>query len=160
MGLIENGWKRELLDKIVDSWAMHRTGTPSEFAENMKTFTSVEDVPETMSRSDAWLLEYARQPYLQYLTLAELRVEFHRVVALNSLTFISGSWPKPPRRVTEQGLRRFQHLIAETNRRGTDMREMDAKKLTADERKVVFEGLPIELVETLYPADRGDRAQD
>lgn len=154
MGLIENGWKGELLDKIVQSWAVHRTGTPTQVSEDVNAFTSVEDVPEKLSRSDAWLLEYARQPYYQHLVLDELRVEFNRAMAINALTFIIGSWPKPPRWVTEEGLRRFQHLIAETNRRGIDIREMDVKKLTAKERKIVFEGLPLELVEKLSSPDR------
>lgn len=149
MGAIENKWKMELVNRIVHAWSLHRTGTPMEATLDMNAFAPVEDVPDSMSRSEAWLLEYARRPYLRDLSVEQLRVEFQRAMAINSLTFLIGSWEKPPQRFTAEGLRHFQHVIAELGRRALDVREMAAEKLTDRERKVVFQGLPGELVEQL-----------
>lgn len=148
-GVTLDEWKLPIVHHVVQQWSDFRTGTPPEFAENLKGFGTVEDIPDRMTRSDAWLLEYARSPYLRGLSLPELRAHLHRTVVVNSLTFVIGSWPKPSREETAEGLRRFQHTIAEINRRGIDMREMAMEMLTDTDRANVFAGLPKELVDKL-----------
>lgn len=81
--------------------------------------------------------------------MEQLRFLFHRTVAVNSLTFLKGEWPKPPQSEVAEGMRVFQHIIEETNRRGIDLRMFDARLLTADEKARVYVGLPMELARIL-----------
>lgn len=158
VGLLHNRWKIPIVERLVQEWSNFRTGSGTEFSHSMRDFATVQDIPERMPRSDAWLLEYEREPYYRELTLQQLRMHFHRTVAVNSLTFLKGNWPKPRRDETAEGLRRFAHLNAEINRRGIDMRQMSPRNMTADEQALVFSGLPEELVEMLTKnlRDEGD----
>jgi len=79
---------------------------------------------------------------------------------MNSLTFVKGSWPKPPRAHTEHHLRVFTHLIEESNLRGLDMREFASDKLTPAEQAEVHAGLPAELVQILSKRCPDERPQD
>jgi hypothetical protein len=129
-----------------------RTGDATIWSEDPTDFDLIEDISDQMSRSEMWYLEYRRDPYLRTLPVERLRVLFNRCVAVTSLTFIKGSWPKPPREETEQSMRFFTHLIEETNRRGLDMRDFARDKLTSADKAQVYSGLPAELVKVLDPA--------
>lgn len=157
LGMLQNEWKRPILDQLVAAWSEFRTGGPPEFSDDPRGFGTVEDIPDRMTRSDVWRLEYARDPYLQDLTIQDLRVFFQRTVAWNARTFVKGDWPKPKHEETADGMRRFTHSIEEVNRRGLDMREMDARKMTRAERDIVFTGLPEDLVKILRKPAVDDR---
>jgi hypothetical protein len=152
-GAIEHPWKMGFVDRVVDAWSRSRVGGPAVQESGLSGFETVHDIPPTMARSDTWLLEYERTPYLASYSDRRLQVLFHRVMAVNSLTFIKGSWPKPSHEATSQGLRIFQHVIAETNRRGLDMQQFDRRCLTPDEEAEVHEGIPAELIQMLTERD-------
>jgi hypothetical protein len=154
MGSISNEWKVPVLDHVVQSWSDFRTGTPTVAGDILETFETITDIPKRMTRSDAWALEYARNPYLEKFSLSELRVYFNRLVALNSLALFKGSWSKPPKPFAAEITRRFAHALGETNRRAIDMREMDRRWLTPADESAVSEGLPSELIAALK--NRGD----
>ena len=152
MGSINNPWKIQFIESIINAWSMFRTGDPlhSDNSDNdVYGFSTVKDIPRRMKKYEVWQLEYQRNPYLNVLTLEQLRVHFHRTMAVNSLAFVKGSWPKPTKENIENGLRQCQHVIEETNLRGVDMRDFHLSLLTPDEMKQVFSGLPLELVSIL-----------
>ena len=150
VGSAEKYWKRGLIDLIVREWANYRTGTPAvNRALEDGEFDAVFDVPSQMRRYEAWKLAYRRNPYLRPLANADLRVHFHRCVALNSLSFVKGGWPRPPAEFTQVHIRRFGDAIDEINARGLDMREFDPKLMSGADRSQAYAGLPGELVETL-----------
>jgi len=148
-GVVMHGWKAPIINGIASLWSNFRTGGDPVPRDGFPEVGMVEDIPDRMPRSDMWLLEYARNPYLKDLTTKQLHTHFWRLMALNSLTFVKGSWRKPSHEETMEVIQRFQHAIAETNRRGVDMRELDFKLLDDQQRTVVLAGLPVELVDIL-----------
>jgi hypothetical protein len=153
-GALNHPWKMLFVDYIVDAWSRARTGSPVLESED-RNFETVEDIPESMRGSEVWQLEYRRVPYLQALSVERLRAMFHRTIAVNSLSFLKGAWPKPPAPEISKGMRIFTHIIEETNRRGLDIRLLDERLLTAEEKVQVFLGLPEELVNILSSEARG-----
>lgn len=148
-GIRNHPWKINFLNRIVDAWSNARTGQSSERDNRHADFETIQDVPGTMRRSEAWSLEYQREPYLQKLTLNQLRVHFHRIIALNSLSFLKGNWPKPEQKQTIAVLRRLQHANDEINKRGLNLRELDYKLLTDHELLQVHAGLPAEFIQMM-----------
>jgi hypothetical protein len=145
----EGTWKQPIVERVVEAWSQMRTGGTTIWSEDPTNFDLLEDIPETMSRSDGWYLEYRRNPYMRTLPVNRLRVLFNRCLAMTCLTFVKGNWPKPPHGHTEEHLRVFTHLIEESNQRGLDIREFATDKLTPAERVEVYAGLPDELVQKL-----------
>ncbi|OPY98912.1 hypothetical protein A5906_30615 [Bradyrhizobium sacchari] len=82
-----------------------------------------------------------------------MRVHFHRCVALNSLSFVKGGWPKPPDEFTRTHIQRFGDAIDEIDERGLDRRELSPKLMSPAELAKAYLGLPKELVEMLSPAN-------
>jgi hypothetical protein len=116
-----------------------RTGAPVVEGKNV-SFEAVEDVPDIITHSDEWCLEYSRDPHLRMTPIPELRTLFQRTVAVNSLAFVKGSWPKQPDQAIRGGLRIFTHVLEETNRRGIDIRLLNANLLTTAEKAQVYAG--------------------
>lgn len=85
--------------------------------------------------------------------VGRLRVHFHRCVALNSLSFVKGGWPKPPDEFTRTHIQRFGDAIDEIDERGLDRRELSPKLMSPAELAKAYLGLPKELVEMLSPAN-------
>jgi hypothetical protein len=148
-GTLNDPWKRQFVNHIVDAWSVMRSGSAVAIESEDRDFVPIEDIPKSMARHEMWRLEYNRNPYLQTASLERLRTIFQRVIAVNSLTFLRGSWPKPSHQETAEGLRMFTHLIEETNRRGIDVRLLDRDLLTVAEKAEVYAGLPDELVAML-----------
>jgi hypothetical protein len=154
LSAIEQRWKVEFIDLLVQSWSRFRTGSvvverPYEGSQ----FETIEDIPEKMPRSDAWRLEYKRGPYLCNFSDQQLKVHFNRCVALSSVAFVIGSWAKPTHEETAAGLRLFTDAIEEINRRSLDMRDFSPKLLSSEELQEVHKGLPDELVAMLSGQD-------
>lgn len=149
VGAVYQPWKMQFADRIVDDWSHLRTGGPAKQDGDLNGFETVSDVPESMARSEFWQLEYRRNPYLSTMPVDRLRAHFHRTMAVNSLTLLKGSWPKPSRHEASESLRIFQHVLEETNRRGLDMRLFDPRHLSATEKAQIYIGLPDELVQIL-----------
>jgi hypothetical protein len=102
-GAIDHPWKMQFVDRIVDEWSHMRTGVSVLEGKDIN-FEVVEDIPEIMRHSETWQLEYRRDPYLQMLPVEQLRAMFQRTVAVNSLAFVKGSWPKPLHHAISEGL--------------------------------------------------------
>jgi hypothetical protein len=81
---IEQRWKMRLVDCVAQKWSEFRTGG-SPVAGRPDQFEPIDDVPDTMKRHEVWKLAYKRNPYLSALTAKQLKLHFHRCVALNSL---------------------------------------------------------------------------
>lgn len=150
---IEQHWKVEFIDLLVQGWSHFRTGSPvTERPYEGQHFETIEDIPDRMPRSDTWRLEYKRRPYLRNLTDQQLKVHFNRCVALSSVSFVVGRWTKPTQAETAAGMRLFTDAIEEINRRGLDMRDFSPKLLSSVELHEVHSGLPDELVAMLSGA--------
>jgi hypothetical protein len=119
-GAINQPWKTQFVDRIVDAWSRMRTGDSAVDGRDLYGFETVHDIPASVKGYEAWQLEYQRDPYMSSLTVERLRMLFHRMIAVNSLTFIKGNWPKPPQQEVADGMRIFQHIIEETNRHRGD----------------------------------------
>lgn len=146
MGAINHPWKMAFVDRITDEWSRARTNGPIAEGATPHRFETIHDIPKTLKMYEGWQLEYQRNPYLSELPIQRIKVLYRRSIAFNSLTFLKGSWPKPPREKTAEGLRRFQHVIEETNRRGLDLRLLDDGLLTADEAAEAYADFPPDLV--------------
>jgi hypothetical protein len=148
-GLSDHPWKGPFVDRIASAWSQMRTGGGIVDSDNLEDFELVHDIPDTMKRHEAWQLEYQRNPYMAKIPVDRLRVLFHRCIAVNSLTFLKGSWPKPHKQATGKELHLFQHLVEETNRRGLDLRMLDHRLLSPSDKAQVYAGMPLELVAML-----------
>lgn len=137
------------VDRIAQEWSIFRTGEISAEGIDPSAFDAVHDIPDRMSRSDMWYLEYRRSPYLQNVSDEQLKLLFHRNIAISSINLIKGDWPKLPKDRLMENMRRFTHIIEETNRRGTDLRTFSPKALTAEQRDEVYRDLPVGLIQIL-----------
>jgi hypothetical protein len=141
-------WKMDLVQRIANDWSEFRTGS-APVAGSPEQFQSIDDIPGKMKRHEAWKLAYKRNPYLRPLPDHQLKLHFHRCVAVNSLGLLKGSWPKPTQDEITSGIRRFDDAISEINSRGLDMRQFDPRTLTDDDRRQIYADLPEELVRLL-----------
>jgi hypothetical protein len=145
---IEQSWKMGLVDLVSQKWSQFRTSA-APVAGHPDQFNSVDDIPESMSRHEAWKLAYKHNPYLRTLSDQQLKLHFHRCVAVNSLSFLKGKWTKPTQNQTATGIRQFDDAISEINSRGLDMRQFNPRDLSEQERQAIYTDLPAELVRLL-----------
>jgi hypothetical protein len=148
MPAIEQPWKMDLVQQVAHRWSEFRTGA-GPVSGRPEQFQSVDDIPDKMKRHEAWKLAYKRNPYLRTLTDQQLKLHFHRCIALNSLGLLKGDWPKPRQDEISNGIRRFDNAISEINSRGLDMRQFNPRALTDEDRRQVYADLPEELVRLL-----------
>ncbi|MGP9811828.1 hypothetical protein ACTZWT_09980 [Rhodopseudomonas sp. NSM] len=141
-------WKREVIEHLMQRWSEFRTGSTAVIG-NPDQFVSIEDVPPTMKRHEAWKLDYRRNPYLRSKTNQQLKVHFHRCIGRNSLTLLIGAWAKPPQEEAMDHMRDFGDAVEEINHRGIDLRQLDSRDLTMEERATAYSGLPKELIDIL-----------
>jgi len=146
LGAMRNPWKSKFTQRILDAWSLTRTGSESVRSEKIDAFRTVEDIPSKMRRHESWTLEYERNPYLMNASLSQLRVLFNRNVAMSAQNFLIGNWPRPSEDSVMTLMREFQHLVAETNRRGADIKSMSPSLMTVQEKRGAYAGLPLELV--------------
>lgn len=152
-GVEQHPWKSQLVTQLANEWSQARSRSHVIEGTDPRNFSEIVDVPRSKTRSEAWTLEYQRDPYLSQVPVNLLRRMFHRTIAVNSQTFVKGNWPDQPQDELQQSLQMFQHIIEETNRRGIDLRDFDRKYLTSEDRKMIYAGLPDELIELLDPKD-------
>lgn len=150
LGAVNNPWKIQFIDRIVDSWSSARTGRTT-FAEGLSTsdFSAVSDIPDAMKRYEQWQVEYRRDPYMATISKDMLREIWNRTLAVGSVYMLKGDWPKPSLTEFQESMRMLQHLIEETNRRGIDIRDLDKKLLSPVQLQRVYRGLPATLVSLL-----------
>jgi hypothetical protein len=150
-GAIMHPWKVTVIDLVKEKWSERRTGCAAVDGNLADSFDAIDDIPKTLPLHEQWRLEYRREPYMRNLPDNMLKVMFNRCVAVASLAFLKGSWPKPAKEETANSMRTFTHLIEEINDRGLDMRNLSIRSLSSEEREQVYRGLPKELVDTLSP---------
>jgi hypothetical protein len=148
-GMLHAPWKRAVLDRIVDEWSQMRTGGESVSGLSPLNFEAIEDIPDEVTRSQYWILEYRRSPYLQNWPTDRLKILFNRCLALSAVAFVRGDWPKPSMDDIQHQNRIFSHVNEEANRRGIDLREFGRDRLSPEEQAEIYEGLPVELVKML-----------
>lgn len=148
-GAIENPWKTQFVDRIVSAWSSHRTGGAPFEGSLESQFEPLHDIPERMSRSDLWYLEYERSPYLKDVSDEDLKVIFARNIGISSINLVKGEWPKLPDASLRENMRRFAHIIAETNRRGIDLRGFSPAAMSPNQIEKAYKGLPPELIDIL-----------
>jgi len=149
-GVDDNPWKGDFITMLVEKWSTFRTGDATVW-QSLETahFDNVEDIPQRMTRSDAWRLAYTRSPYLRHFPDRKLKIHFQRCVGLSSLSFFKGGWEKPSAEETQEAIRAFSDAVEEINSRGLDMRKFDPRLLSDDELRTAYAGLPKELVDML-----------
>jgi hypothetical protein len=91
---IEHPWKMGLMQQIAHQWSEFRTGA-GPVSGCPEQFQSVDDIPDKIKCHEAWKLAYKRNPYLRMLTDQQLKLHFHRCIALASLGLLKGNWPEP-----------------------------------------------------------------
>ena len=154
-GALNDPWKMIFVNSIVQAWSALRTGDGTAEGSNLKEFDVMHDIPDRMSRSDMWYLEYQRNRYPKNISDERLKVLYHRNIAISSINLMKGDWPKLSQEQLMENMRRFAHIIEETNRRGIDLRTFSPKELTPEQRAEVYQGLPAKLIATLTEPPRG-----
>ena len=144
-------WKAQIITMIAQRWSRRRTGGDFIPGALDQPFDVIEDVEKQMPRHEMWRLEYKRYPYMRGLSDQQLKITFARCFGAACLSFLNGSWAKPPQKHATQQMRLFTHIIEETNKRGLDLRTVGPRALSAEERAAAYQGLADELVGLLSP---------
>jgi len=110
-------WKSEFGSLVVERWARW-SGVPLHRDEaTVSDFSTIEHVPESMKRYEAWNLEYRRRPHLSGLTKEQLRDRFDEVNVMVMLWGVYGSPVKVAPETRTQSVRMFGDLMQEMARR-------------------------------------------
>ena len=150
-GCEKDSWKMQLVDRVVRSWSLARTGT--EYVESDSSglrggFDVIEDIPEKVSRSELWIIEYARHRHLEFISNSKLKIQFNRLNVELGRAFIRGNWDRPHDAEIQENIRAFTHVMEEIKLRGIDVREFTWRSMSLEERSEIFRpGMPRELVE-------------
>lgn len=145
----ENIWKQDIIRAFVEKWGLWRYDSAYAAKLDSSCFGTVEDIPDRMTRSEYWQLEYRRHPYLSDLPDNKLKTLFHRAVLQNALGVMKGSWTKPTVEEMKVHLQKFAHINEEINRRGVNLRDFDPRHLSFQERQEVIQGFPDALIQML-----------
>lgn len=151
-------WKSEVLSVVVERWSLYRTGSdPEVFSPFNIKFDNVEDVEDTMARSDFWRLSYRRKPYLRDFDLHAMTVLFMMVNIELMVAMLIGDWKKPSKEDTIKYMRLFTDLNEELNYRGLTVEEYSHLNLQPNERrKFIRPGIPQTIVDFICPPDLSD----
>ncbi|OYW85131.1 MAG: hypothetical protein B7Z22_09160, partial [Hyphomonas sp. 32-62-5] len=110
-------WKRGLVNQITDRWGRW-SGIPTFTAKPQdQQFSTIERIPERLSRQGLWELQYRRNPYMQAFTDEQVRERFDEVICVSSLSFVKSTPFKPPREAAEWAMQTMSHLMQEMARR-------------------------------------------
>lgn len=110
-------WKSEFGTLVAERWARWN-GVPLHRDEAaVNDFSTIEHVPDSMKRYEAWNLNYRRQPYLSGLTNDQLRDRFDEVNVMIMLWGVYGSPVKVVPEARTQSVRMFGDLMQEMARR-------------------------------------------
>jgi len=142
-GVSNSYLKSNMLMKVNDAWSIFRTGAPSYSIppHSLKT-VELKDVPDQMTRSEAWVLEYERNPYLATASTEQLRKILARCAVIADWHMMKGDWIKPSQLEAAESRRRFMHVMTEANRRGLDMNEIGSQTIPWQD---IVDAMPQEL---------------
>lgn len=145
-------WKADVAEFFGRKWAAWNDVPLHMAGGDIAGFEAMEHVPEQMTRSDAWLLNYRRQPYLRGLTKEALRDRFDEVTLVSMLWGLKGSPVDVPMADRMAGMQQFGDLIYEMGQRAipiTDFNHDHERALAAAARL----GLPPHVIEWLDAFD-------
>lgn len=117
-GIADAPWKIDVLKRVTDAWPAWNQKPCFTGAGDIQQFTTIADIPDTMSRDETWWLEYRRYPYMQGLTTEQLRDRFDNIVLQTHLFGIKGSPVKLSREQSTEVFRRSAHITIEMGVRG------------------------------------------
>jgi len=121
-------WKSDLINFIVEKWTKWNGNNTLDATISPSEFETIENVPEQMTRSDLWRLNYRRNPYLRHLSGAEFKYRFEEN-RIHSLMYSLKDCPfKPPQVQIYENLERFTHFLEEINHRGICMTELQSTR--------------------------------
>ncbi len=118
MGIEIASWKRDVLDNVVNRWKKWSGYAVIEDKSSINEFTTIEHVPDEMTRYEKWELEYRRKPYMAYLADEQLRDIFDEIIVHAVLSFHKESPYKPPKDEIAMYMERMSHMRVEMTGRG------------------------------------------
>lgn len=112
-------WKADVLAFVAAKWsswagALHVAGD----AEAVKSFTTIEHIPDQMPRQELWQLQYRRDPYLRSLSTEQLRDRWDELMVRSLLSLHKGAPFRLTKEETTKDMERFTHLLEEIAQRG------------------------------------------
>jgi hypothetical protein len=119
--------KDEVLDSVMTSWAEWNGCPVIDTSDEPPEFEAVEVVPDRMSRSDKWRLDYRRSPHLRDLSDEQLKERFDEVIVVNLLWGTKSSPKKLDREAITDALECFTHVVEELNRRHIPMQNVQQR---------------------------------
>lgn len=125
--LDEEPWKLVVIERIISSWARWR-GRSLHFGEfGEHRFEPIDQIPDTMSRQEAWELSYRRNRYLAPMTNEQLRERYDEVICISLLAFTKNSPFKPPKQAIDAAMAGMCHLQQEMGLRAIPITEFRFK---------------------------------
>lgn len=119
-------WKADVTSFVSEKWA-NWNGLDFQCSDSEQHFETIEQISENPSRSEAWRIEYQRNPYMRTFSFDALRCRFDETQAISLLSFAKDSPFKPPHAVLEHCLRDVSHLMIEMGERGISAQEFSAQ---------------------------------
>lgn len=150
LGVRDDKWKIDVAQDIVKRWA-EWSGRPLREADALASFTTIENVPEAMSRGELWALEYRRRPYLKALSREQLRDRFDEVALMGLLAGAKGAPLLLPEGALIDAGRLFGDLLAEMGNRAIPITEFrhDPERQVAACRRLKLPDKVISWLETI-----------
>nr|WP_321510181.1 hypothetical protein [uncultured Hyphomonas sp.] len=125
--------KRALVNWTANQWADWQGAPPATGKASASDFSTIQNIPDEMPKSDFWRLQYRRSPYLSQLSDLQLRERFDEVI----LQYLLATNPTSPQPISERKplfwIERFTHILEALNDRGLSMEQIDTnpERLTA-----------------------------
>lgn len=115
-------WKHDVLDFVAAKWsgwtgARHFVSE----AETVRSFETIEHIPERMRRQELWQLQYRRNPYMRTWSSDQLRDRWDDLIVRSLFTFLKDPPLRLPKEVTARDMEHFTHLLEEIAHRGLPM---------------------------------------
>jgi len=131
--LDDASWKGNVLDYVGWKWcewtgARYIAANPDSAAEFIRSFATIEHIPEQMRRQDLWRLEYRRKPYMRSWSREQIRARWDELIMRSLFSFLKDAPFRLPRDETAKDMERFTHLMEEIAVRGLAIPEFKAEE--------------------------------
>lgn len=110
--IADGTWKRLVLNQFVEGWADWNS-SPVHDHDDLNQFSTIDHIPESMPRHEAWRIEYRRNPYMRGWSDEKVRERFDESTLLSAWFFLKDSPLKPSAAANMENLRLFTHLMLE-----------------------------------------------
>ena len=135
-------WKESVVELVLQRWSRYRFRRDVKFVESVDASVLIDDIPEKIKRSDKWILEYKRNPYLSSQSDYDLTKLIYRTTLGVTASMNEGPWSD------RLGLKRmelfeiFAHIIEESKRRKVPMSNLSPNRLSSEDRAKIVEDFP------------------